>query len=142
MLNLLFFLISRLNNVCSPLVVNLQINLPIGIKESNLKVPSSVTIVKIELKSLEFFFTLTEDYISKLLKRDCMRNLNSPLMQRWKFLIHNGTLGTFILEIMGKILSFYQVEKCSILIIPLIFLAIEVRKSLETTVENNQFKRL
>ena len=33
MLDLLFFLISRLNNDCSPLVTNLQINLPIGIKD-------------------------------------------------------------------------------------------------------------
>ena len=28
----LFFLISRLNNACSPIVINLQIN-PIGIKD-------------------------------------------------------------------------------------------------------------
>ena len=28
-----FFLISRLNNACSPLVINLQIHYPIGIKD-------------------------------------------------------------------------------------------------------------
>ena len=33
MLDPLFFLISRLNNACSPLVINLQINLAIGIKD-------------------------------------------------------------------------------------------------------------
>ena len=33
MLSPLFFLISRLNNACSPLYINLQINLPIGIKD-------------------------------------------------------------------------------------------------------------
>ena len=32
-LNPLFFLISRLDNPCSPLVINLQINAPIGIKD-------------------------------------------------------------------------------------------------------------
>ncbi len=32
MLNPLFFLISRLNIACSPLIFNLQINYPIGIK--------------------------------------------------------------------------------------------------------------
>ena len=34
MLDTLFFLISRLNNACSPLVFNLQINLAIGIKDN------------------------------------------------------------------------------------------------------------
>ena len=34
MLDPLFFLISRLNNACSPLVINLQINYPIGIKDT------------------------------------------------------------------------------------------------------------
>ena len=33
MLDPLFFLISRLNNASSPLVIKLQINEPIGIKE-------------------------------------------------------------------------------------------------------------
>ena len=33
MLDPLFFLISRLNNTCSPLVINLQINLPTRIKD-------------------------------------------------------------------------------------------------------------
>jgi len=33
MIDLLFFLISRLNNTCSPLVINLQINKPIWIKD-------------------------------------------------------------------------------------------------------------
>ena len=33
MLDPLFFLISRLNNNCSPLVINFQINLLIGIKD-------------------------------------------------------------------------------------------------------------
>ena len=33
MLNLLFFLISRLNIACSPLIFNLQINYPIRIKD-------------------------------------------------------------------------------------------------------------
>ena len=33
MLNPLFFLISRLNNACSPLIFNLQINYPIRIKD-------------------------------------------------------------------------------------------------------------
>ena len=33
MLDPLFFLISRLNNACSPLYINLQINLPIRIKD-------------------------------------------------------------------------------------------------------------
>ena len=33
MLDLLFFLISRLKNACTPLVINLQIYLPIGIKD-------------------------------------------------------------------------------------------------------------
>ena len=33
MLDPLFFLILRLDNACSPLVLNLQINLPIGIKD-------------------------------------------------------------------------------------------------------------
>ena len=33
MLNPLFFLISRLNNACSPLIFNLQINSPIRIKD-------------------------------------------------------------------------------------------------------------
>jgi len=33
MLDPLFFLISRLNNACSPLYINLQINLPIEIKD-------------------------------------------------------------------------------------------------------------
>ena len=33
MLDLIFFLISRLNKACSPLLINLQINLPIGIKD-------------------------------------------------------------------------------------------------------------
>ena len=37
MLDLLFFLISRLNNACTPLVINLQIYLPIGIKGIPLK---------------------------------------------------------------------------------------------------------
>jgi len=32
MLDQLFFLISRLNIACSPLYINLQINLPIGIR--------------------------------------------------------------------------------------------------------------
>ena len=42
MLVLLFFLISRLNNACSHLVINLQINKPIkGLRMSNSKVPSS-----------------------------------------------------------------------------------------------------
>ena len=34
MLDTLFFLISRLNNACSPLVFNIQINLAIGIKDN------------------------------------------------------------------------------------------------------------
>ena len=33
MLDLLYFLISRLNNACSPIAFNLQIKLPIGIKD-------------------------------------------------------------------------------------------------------------
>jgi len=33
MLYPLFFLISRLNNACSPFAINLQINKPIGIKD-------------------------------------------------------------------------------------------------------------
>ena len=33
MLDPLFFLISRLNNACSPIVINLHINKPIGIKD-------------------------------------------------------------------------------------------------------------
>ena len=58
MLDLLFFLISRLNNDCSPLFINLLINLPIGIKD----IPFQLRPNKVE----NFKFVYFEDAGIKL----------------------------------------------------------------------------
>ena len=54
MLDLLFFLISRWNNACFPLVTDLQINQPIGIKDrSHLKVPNTAQVKDKRTRKLE-----------------------------------------------------------------------------------------
>ena len=59
MLNPLFFLISRLNIACSPLIFNLQINYPIMIKYPILKFSALITLIS-SILSLILFILLME----------------------------------------------------------------------------------
>ena len=71
MLDPLFFFISRLNNACSPLVINLQINELIGIKDIPFK--------SFQLSMIIYYQNRVETFFGRVYRIEPLRDNKSSL---------------------------------------------------------------